>query len=281
MRKAARYVLIVILAFSSFYSVGHSSDREPGQLVMGPSHRPSDITAHDDLHHEVQREIRTIPGMPSVIDPSNIYSEISADKLDPALKHLPPRVYVPNEWEGTVTVIDPKTFNVIERFHTGKGPQHVVPSWDKKRLWVVNNESDSLTPIDAATGKPGTNVHVTDPYNMYFTPDGKYAIVVAEARHRLDFRDPQTMDFRFSLDTTCRGINHMDFSMDGRYAIISCEFGGEDIKVDMVKYRPDGSLNFGLASMPQDVRLSSDGRIFYVADMVDNGVHLVDGDTLT
>ena len=32
-----------------------------------------------------------------------------------------------------------------------------------------------------------------DPYNMYYTPDGKYAIVVAEREKRLDFYDAQTM----------------------------------------------------------------------------------------
>ena len=33
---------------------------------------------------------------------------------------------------------------------------------------------------------------MSDPYNMYFTPDGKFAIVVAEAEQRLDFSDPHT-----------------------------------------------------------------------------------------
>ena len=52
-------------------------------------------------------------------------------------------------------------------------------------LWVANNAENttkgSLTPIDPLTGKPGQAIAVDDPYNMYFTPDGKDAIVVAEA----------------------------------------------------------------------------------------------------
>ena len=55
----------------------------------------------------------------------------------------------------------------------------------------------SLTPIDPITGKPGQPIAVDDPYNMYFTPDGSSAIVVAEARKRLDFRDPHTMALQF------------------------------------------------------------------------------------
>jgi DNA-binding beta-propeller fold protein YncE len=97
-------------------------------------------------------------------------------------------------------VIDPATLKVVDRFRVGINPQHIVPSYDLKTLWVTNNAEGrtdgSLTPIDPATGKPGKSVAVDDPYNMYFTPDGRSAIVVAEALKRLDFRDPQTMALR-------------------------------------------------------------------------------------
>ena len=74
-----------------------------------------------------------------------------------------------------------------------------MPSWDLKTLWVTNDTGNSLTPIDPATGKPGPPVPVEDPYNMYFTPDGKYAVVVAEGMARLDFRDAHTMQLVHSL----------------------------------------------------------------------------------
>jgi hypothetical protein len=62
---------------------------------------------------------------------------------------------------------------------------------------------------------------------MYFSPDGKSAIVVAEALHRLDFRDPKTMAMQYAIDVPqCGGINHADFSPDGRYAMFTCEFAG-------------------------------------------------------
>ena len=131
-----------------------------------------------------------------------------------------PRVYVPNLQSNDVYVIDPATLKVVDRFRVGVNPQHVVPSWDLKTLWVANNAENttegSLTPIDPMTGKPGQPIAVDDPYNMYFTPDGQEAIVVAEAFKRLDFRDPQTMALQSSLATPqCKGINHADFSIDG------------------------------------------------------------------
>ena len=48
-------------------------------------------------------------------------------------------------------------------------------------------------PIDPKTGKLGKAIDVPDSYNLYFTPDGKSAIMVAEAMRRLEFRDPHTM----------------------------------------------------------------------------------------
>jgi YVTN family beta-propeller protein len=229
------------------------------------------------------RSVQTLPGMPGVMDPNNLYSETRPDKLSAVVaKHLP-RVYVPNRSSNDVWVIDPATFKVIDKFRVGVHPQHVVPSWDLKTLWVNNNaegrNDGSVTPIDPLTGKPGKSIPVDDPYNMYFTPDGNAAIIVAEARKRLDFRDPHTMAMKYSIDTpNCSGINHADFSIDGRYAIFTCEYGGSVAKVDLVGKKVIGYLKLSKGGMPQDVRISPDGKVFYVADMKAEGVFVVDGD---
>jgi len=226
----------------------------------------------------------TVPGMPPVADPANLYSEAAAGRLSPAVTGALPRVYVPNLRSNDVSVIDPTTRKVVDRFKVGLSPQHIVPSWDLKTLWVTNNAEGrpegSLTPIDPKTGKPGPAIPVDDPYNMYFTPDGRSAIVVAEAFKRLDFRDPHTMALQSSLSTPrCTVINHADFSIDGRYAIFTCEFQGHLVKIDLVNRKVLGYLKLSKGGMPQDIRIAPDGKIFYVADMMADGVFLVDGDT--
>ncbi|MDE2297287.1 MAG: YncE family protein, partial [Burkholderiales bacterium] len=162
----------------------------------------------------------TVPGMPPVIDANNLYSETAAGKFSAAVQGDLTRVYVPNLRSNDVYVIDPVAMKVVDRFKVGIGPQHIVPSWDLRTLWVTNNAEGrtdgSLTPIDPRTGKPGRALPVDDPYNLYFTPDGKSAIVVAEARKRLDFRDPHTMRLQGSMAVPeCAGINHADYSIDG------------------------------------------------------------------
>jgi YVTN family beta-propeller protein len=230
------------------------------------------------------RPIETIPGMPPVVDRNNLYSETRPDKLSPAVANALPRVYVPNLKSNDVYVIDPATLKVIDRFRVGINPQHIVPSYDLKTLWVTNNAEGrtdgSLTPIDPATGKPGKSIAVDDPYNMYFTPDGRSAIVVAEALKRLDFRDPQTMALQASLPAPqCGGINHADFSIDGRFAIFTCEFQGSLVKIDLVGRKVLGYLKLSKGGMPQDIRISPDGKTFYVADMKADGIFVIDGES--
>ena len=229
------------------------------------------------------RAVETVPGMPPVVDPSNLYSETRADKMSAVAAPAPPRVYVPNLRSNEVYVIDPATLKVVDRFRVGVNPQHVVPSYDLKTLWVTNNAEGrtdgSLTPIDPMTGKPGRAIPVDDPYNMYFTPDGRSAVVVAEALKRLDFRDPQTMTLQSSLSVPqCAGINHADFSIDGRYAIFTCEFSGGLAKIDLVEHKVAGYLKVSKGGMPQDIRIAPDGKVFYVADMKADGVFVIDGD---
>jgi len=228
--------------------------------------------------------IATVPGMPRVVDPANLYSETTSGHLSPSVRNALPRVYVPNVTSDDVYVIDPASLKVVNRFRVGLNPQHVVPSWDLSTLWVANNAEGttkgSLTPIDPTTGKPGTPIAVDDPYNMYFTPDGRSAIIVAEAHKRLDFRDPKTMALQGSLDVPqCGGINHADFSIDGRYAIFTCEFAKGLAKIDFVERKVEGYLTLSKGGMPQDIRISPDGKRFYVADMMANGVFVIDGAT--
>ena len=256
----------------------------------------------------VTAQVTTVPGMPPVVDARNLYSETGATHMSAVVRGHLERVYVPNLRSNDVYVIDPATLKVVDRFKVGAAPQHIIPSWDLKTLWVANNaerrKDGSLTPVDPLTGKPGAAIPVDDPYNLYFTPDGQSAIVVAEAQKRLDFRDPHSMKLQYSIATPqCGGINHADFSIDGRYALFTCEFNGSVAKIDLVHRSVMGYLKLTMPDtrfketgkafdpanteicsskkgMPQDIRISPDGKRFYVADMEADGVHVVDGEAM-
>jgi YVTN family beta-propeller protein len=214
---------------------------------------------------------------PPPISSKNVYAADAAGALSPAVQRDRSLIYVPNSQSDTVDEIDPTTYKIVRSFPVGALPQHVTPSYDLKRLYVLNDIGNSLTPIDPRTGLPGKRIPVEDPYNMYFTTDGSYAIVVAERLSRLDFRFPHSFKLHHSLRVPCRGVDHMDFSPDGRYLIATCEFSGQLIKVDVRREKVVGVLTPGHGAIPQDVKLSPDGKVYYVADMGRGGIWEVTG----
>jgi DNA-binding beta-propeller fold protein YncE len=219
--------------------------------------------------------VDVLPQKPSwaPLDPNNVYAADAPGDLAAAARHARPLVYVPNSVSDTVDEIDPRTYRIVRHFAVGALPQHVIPSYDLRTLYVANDEGNSLTPIDPTSGIPGPPIPVEDPYNMYYTPDGRYAVVVEERMRILAFRDAHTMKLHHALSVPqCAGVNHADYTADGRYMLLSCEFGSSMIVVDVFHERVVKSVPLKPGASPQDVKLSPDGRVFYVADLDYGGI---------
>ncbi|HET6907901.1 MAG TPA: YncE family protein, partial [Mycobacteriales bacterium] len=228
---------------------------------------PSAVSTHRSLSASAP-----LAGMPPIADASNIYADAGKNMLSPAVRSDPYLIYVPNSGGSSVDVIDPNTMQIVDHFTTGTNPQHVVPAWDLKTLYATNDIGNSLTPINPKTGRrAGPDLPVTDPYNMYFMPNGRYAIVVEEARRILAFRDPHTFALRHTLAVPCPGIDHMDFSANGGYLLASCEFSSQLVKINLHTLKVVGYLHLP-GSSPQDVKLDPTGKVFYVADRFRGGV---------
>jgi YVTN family beta-propeller protein len=205
---------------------------------------------------------------------AGVYADITGHALAPRVASVRPLVYVPNNDSNTVSVIDPRSFRVIHTIPVGSGPQHVSPSWDLRHLYVGDTYANTLTEIDPRSGRPTRTISVPDPYNLYFTPDGSTAIDVAERLQTLYFLDPSTWRQRAALHIPFGGIDHLDFSADGSYLLLSAEYSGEVVKVDVALRKVVGSLHVG--GSPVDVKLSPDGSVFYVANQLRNGISVID-----
>jgi YVTN family beta-propeller protein len=201
--------------------------------------------------------------------------------LAPAVRAARPLVYVPDVRSGDVRVIDPATFAVIARYSVGREVQHVVPGYDLRTLYATDDRGNHLVPFDPVTERPGAPISVLDPYNLYFTPNGASAISVAEAHRELVWYDPHSWHQQDITPTPgCAGINHADFTADGRTAVFTCEFAGRVGVIDVASHRllrlidmPHRNTHMG----PQDIKLAPDGSVFYIADSQQNGVWVLDG----
>ncbi len=265
--RRQRLVVAAALAMLTLSAVvWHSAGGEPGDAI------PAQAAGPGGGGTPAARTGRAAPESP--------YANTGRGRLHPSTRDDRERIYVPNSESDTVSVIDPRTAKVVDTFPVGDLPHHVTPSRDLATFYVNNTQGNSLTPIDPETAKPkGRPIPVDDPYNLYFTPDGRSAIVVAERLQRLDFRDPKTWKLQKSVRVGCLGVDHLDFTADGRRAVASCEFDGTLLLIDVGERKVIEELDLDhVATKPVDVRISPDGRLFYVADEVANGVWKVDAD---
>ena len=229
-----------------------------------PAPRPAITTAASPVIITPGRTVRAV----------NVYASATEPYLRRGVSGIPARVYVPNSSDGTVDVIDPISRLVITHFPVGSVPHHITPSWDLRQLYVDNTSANTLTVIDPRTSLPVDTIRIADPYNLYFTPDGKAAIVVAERLNRLDVYDWSTWTLSFSVPVPWPGVDHLDFSADGHILLTSAEFSGAMVKVDLTRRMVVGYAYVG--GLPVDVRLAPDGSVFYVANQSRHGVSVLD-----
>jgi len=206
-----------------------------------------------------------------------VYAAGRPGRLSASVKGFPDLVYVPNSGSNTVDVIDPHTFKIIDHFAVGIQPQHVIPSYDLKTLWVANDLNDTLTRIDPATGHKLDTIKIKIlttcttrqmASSRSLSPNG-FAGWTSMTRARMKLVE--------TLPVPCRGIDHMDFAANGRFLIASCEYSGDLVKVDVSTRKVLSTLKLPPGAMPQDVRLTPDGSVFYVADMVGQRLYVIEG----
>lgn len=294
--SAATTAAVLLLSSCAGDAAGNASRLAQTTPPTGSSTSSRPATPESSLAPSLSRQ-----ASPALAARFNVYAGAGSGKLSRTAQQAKSLVYVPNTTADTVQVIDPKTFKVIATYPTGREPQHVVPSWDMKTLWVNDDLGNDMVPINPVTGKPGKRIKVEDPYNLYFTPDGARALVMAERLRRIDVLNARTMTVERSLPVPCHGVNHADFSADLSFFLASCEFSGKLLVIDREATKlqkvidlnafrtpgatsvhdamrmggPKSSLRPGASAMPQDVRLTPDGTRFLVADMLRNGIWVI------
>ena len=265
-----RFASIVLLAAGLAVSALVAADTGLDDVVVTAA-SPARVTAPSSAVGKAGNTRRAVHAR-------DVYAADLPGEFSRAVRGVRPRVYVPNSESGTVTEVDPRTFRIIRTFPVGAYDQHITPSWDMRWLYVNNTASNTLTQLDPRTGRPVRTIRVPDPYNLYFTPDGAKAIVVAEALQRLDFRDPHTWRLIKSVPIRAPGPDHLDFTADGRALLISCEYAGVVYRVNTLTMRVTGRVHVG--GLPVDVKLSADGSRFYVANQGSGGVTMISSRTL-
>jgi DNA-binding beta-propeller fold protein YncE len=220
-----------------------------------------------------------LPGMPATIG-NDVYGATHKTMMSARVAGDPALLYVPDSSGDTTTVIDQRTHKVVRVIRSGQLSQHVSPSYDLRTLYVDASGANQLVAINPRTARVEGRFAVPRPYNLYFTPDGRTAIVMVEEYNQIRFLNPHTFTGHDSIAPHgCTGPNHADFSGNGRFFVVTCEFSGTLLKISTLTHRILGRIDLGATSMPQDVRISPDATTFFVAEMGRNRVGMIDART--
>jgi YVTN family beta-propeller protein len=283
--RAGRGALLALAIFGAGAVVAARADLDDGVPVASairsgaspfsaPTASPSPRTAAPVPAPTGHRSGPGAPRLALLVDPHDVYASDHAGDFSPAVRGVRPRVYVPNTLDGTISVIDPATFRVVKTIHVGGQPHHVTPSWDLRRLYVDNPRLGALEVVDPRRARLLRTIRVASPYNLYFTPDGTKALVVAEYDQEIEFRDRRTWHLLKRLHIPGSGVDHMDFSPNGRYLLVSDEYDGLVVRVSTTTMKVTGTVRVG--GRPVDVKVSPDGRVFFVANQGLSGVSIID-----
>src|SRR5918997_7120468 len=204
----------------------------------------------------------------------NVYAATMTTEVKESLADVPEMVYVPNVVDGTVTVIDPKTFEVVDSYQVEALPFHVTPSWDMSALYAGNEESSTLTAIDIRTGRPSGTTKVAFPYNFYYTPDGEKAIVVAERIQTIGIRDADTWELLGYAEVTGALPIDVRLSPDGEVFYVANQ-GSMGVSVidpermEEIDFIPTGEGAHGL-------QISRDTKSMYVSNRIAGTISVMD-----
>jgi DNA-binding beta-propeller fold protein YncE len=198
----------------------------------------------------------------------------------PATRIVPPLVYVPNAATGAADMIDQRTGRRIGRVPVGGAPALLVPDHDLRRLWVSDPVRGLVQPIGPRSARRGKPLRISRPGTLYFTPDGRAALVLTGPASYIDFRHPRTMDLLGTVRLPCKSVLRADFSADGSSLLATCPTSRKLVRVAPGHRAVTGAVKLPRGSRPGDLRLSPDGRTFFVADPAKGGLWTVDAVSL-
>jgi YVTN family beta-propeller protein len=233
-----------------------------------------------------------------IIDPvtNRVVAEITGIEANHGVAAAPDgsRLYVSNEADRTVDVVDMRTLKVFKKIPLSGPPNNIAISKDGRRIYqAIHGEPFGVDVIDTATltnakrlPLDGVQIH-----NTYVTPDGKYVIAASDDRtftvaiidqkteepvRSIKFTNrPRPLAFHTNPDGSTKwilaGLSELhgfvvaDFATGKEIHRINFPDGGGPVKMQKVR-AAIGNPNHGIGVQP-------DNKAVWVTDRLYNVVH--------
>lgn len=222
-----------------------------------------------------------------------------------------------NSDDNSLSVID-GSYRETSRVTLGRSPHHLIPTPDGRTLIIAMSASNELVLIDRATGTEKQRMAASDPYQIGFSPDGKWFVAASLRLDRIDIYNAQTYEVVHRLPAATMP-SHIAFSRDSNTVCVTLQGTSSLIAIELssgktlwtaptgpqpagIITRPSGNLLVGVMGAdyiaefdPRDGSLirriktgngahnflaTPDGKTLYVSNRVAGTISVLDADTL-
>lgn len=169
-------------------------------------------------------------------------------------------VLVLNSEEASYSILSRSSRIELSRLPVGREPHHLITTPDGKEILVGSTVTNELLVLDSKTGeKRGVVRDIIDPYQLGFSPNGKWFVTVA---YRLDHVDIFHSDgFRLAGRIFIDGLpSHMAFDAESQTVFVTLQQSGRlaafDLATQTLKWNvPIGNTPAGVVMLPDNKRL--------------------------
>lgn len=185
-------------------------------------------------------------------------------------------VIVLNSNDDTLSLIDPKTQTEVRRMPIGRGPHHMMAMPDDSALLIGLTTVNQLLVVNRKTGEVTRRIPMMDPYQLGFSPDGKYFVTTALRQDFVDIYPGTLTDDIKPIARVKSGAmpSHLAFSPDSRFVYVTEQGSNSVSKIDLETRKVVTRLPVGPA--PAGIWLTPDGSKFLVGIMGADYVSVID-----
>ena len=163
-----------------------------------------------------------------------------------------------NSDDDSLSRIDIASYKEITRAYIGRAPHHLLMTPDRKSLIVAVAEGNELAFIDPNSATVTHRIAASDPYQIGFSPDGKWFVVNSLRLDRIDIYDAEKYQLIHRLSAWSMP-SHIGFSPDSKTVYVTLQGTAGLIAIDLVSGKPVWSVKVG--PQPAGVSVRPTGTI--------------------
>ena len=174
------------------------------------------------------------------------------------LPALGKQAIVLNSDDDSLSVIDTASYREISRFYIGRQPHHLIATPDGKRLIAAMAGGNELIFLDRDSGSITDRREVSDPYQIGFSPDGRWFVANSLRLDRIDIYDGRSFELVHRLSAPTMP-SHIGFSPDSETAYVTLQGTDQLTAIDLASGTPKWTVRVG--RQPAGVLVCPSGMI--------------------